>query len=85
MEARLESVSGGYAIGYGTEYVPAVVNVGAAAQKKVLDGLETIGSLVTRLVNVELGSTVLHSLLSLRLGAGEDNNVVAHGGSQLDG
>jgi len=50
----------------------------------VLDGLETLGSLVTGLVNVELGSTVFHSLLALVLGAGEDNDVVAHGSSQLD-
>ena len=50
----------------------------------MLDGLEILGSLVTGLVNVELRSTVLHSLLTLVLGAGEDNYVVAHGSSQLD-
>ena len=50
----------------------------------MLDGLETLGSLVTGLVNMEFRSTVLHSLLALVLRAGEDNDVVAHGSSQLD-
>lgn len=51
----------------------------------MLDRLETLRSLVTGLVNMELGSTVLHSLLALGLGAGEDDNVETHGSSQLDG
>ena len=51
----------------------------------MLDGLETLGSLVAGLVNVELRGTVLHGLLALVLGAGEDNDMVAHGSSQLDG
>ena len=50
----------------------------------MLDGLETLGSLVAGLVNVELRGTVLHGLLALVLGAGKDNDVVAHGRSQLD-
>lgn len=50
----------------------------------MLDGLETLGSLVAGLVNVELGGAILHGLLALVLGAGEDNDVVAHCSSQLD-
>jgi hypothetical protein len=84
MEARLRLVSFYFEHIDGRGYIPAVVDVGTAAEEKVLDRLETLGSLITRLVNVELGSTVIHGFLSLGLGAGEDDDVVTHGGGQLD-
>lgn len=64
--------------------IPAVVNVGATAEKEVLHGLEILRSLVARLENKELGSTVVHSLLSLALRAGEDHDVGSHSSTELD-
>jgi hypothetical protein len=71
--------------GWGSRgYIPAVVNVGAAAEKEVLHGLEILRSLIARLENEELRSTVVHSLLSLALGAGEDHDVGSHSSTELD-
>lgn len=51
----------------------------------MLDGFEALRNGITRLENVEFRSTKVHSFLALGLGAGKDNDVAAHGSSQLDG
>lgn len=61
-----------------------MVNVAATAQNKVLDRLETHGGALARSENVILRSTVIHGLLSLILGAGQNDDVASHGGSELD-
>lgn len=51
----------------------------------MLEGLEVLGSLLAGAPDVVLGGTELHGLLALGLGAGQNNNVVAHRGGELDG
>ena len=64
--------------------VRRVINTSIAAKQEVLDGLEAHRNGITGLENVELRSTKVHSFLALGLGAGKDNDVAAHGSSQLD-
>lgn len=62
-----------------------VVNLGTATEEKVVDGLHLALKLLALAENVELLGTIAQGLLALRLAAGENDNVAAHGGSHLDG
>lgn len=65
----------------GAVYVPAVVDICATAEKQVLNGLEVLGSLVSRLEDNKFRGTIVEGFLSLRLGGREDNDVSTLGSS----
>jgi hypothetical protein len=52
----------------GAVNIPAVVNICATAEKQVLDGLEVLRSLVSRLEDNKFRGTVVQGLLPLGLG-----------------
>lgn len=58
---------------------------GISAKQQVIQGLESLGSRLLRVVDVKLCRAVVECLLAFRLRGGQDNDLVAHGGGELDG
>lgn len=60
-----------------------IVDTGTATEQEMVHWLEVL-DLLTGLEDVVLGSTEAHGLLSLGLGAGQNDDVASHRGGQLN-
>lgn len=69
---------------FSVKHLRVEINLGISTEEKVVDGLHLVLELLSSAENVKLLSAEFHSLLALRLAAGKDNNVAAHGSSHLD-
>jgi hypothetical protein len=70
---------------FSVENLRVEINLGVSTEKEVVDGLHLVFEFLSPAENVKLLSAEFHSLLALRLAAGKDNNVAAHGSGHLDG